>query len=78
MVATYWLLCATGASVTATVCTGMACIAAGAAFFCWQPEAAKPISTKQLTPRMRFNAVCLTRSFLCPGRFGPEFLFVPD
>ena len=46
MVATYSLLCATGARVTATVCTGRPCIPApgGAAGFFWQPVAASPIN----------------------------------
>ena len=62
MVATYSLDCGTGASVTATVCTGMACIpapAAAAGFF-WQPVAANPRSTKQPNPNMRFKALFLT------------------
>ena len=48
MVATYSLLCATGESATAMVCTGIACIpaAAGAAGFFWQPVAAKPNKNK--------------------------------
>jgi hypothetical protein len=51
MVATYSLLCATGAIVTVTVCTGKACIwglpAAAAGFF-WQPVAANPARITQL------------------------------
>ena len=50
MVATYSLLCATGAIVTVTVCTGKACgpppPGAAAGFF-WQPLAANPARTTQ-------------------------------
>jgi hypothetical protein len=68
MVATYSLLCGTGESVTVAVCTGMPCIPApaggGEAFF-WQPVAAKPAVTRQMNPRIRFNALILTESLLC-------------
>lgn len=80
MVATYSLLCGTGASETATVCTGIACIppaaGGGAAFL--QPASASPKKT-QLIPTIRFNAVVLacfsfSRAYpagtpVCPGFF---------
>jgi hypothetical protein len=76
MVATYSLLCGTGAIVTAAVCTGIACIPApaGAAGFCSQPTATSPARTRQPIPKLRLNTLILTRSFLCPGSFPPELL----
>jgi hypothetical protein len=59
MVATYSLDWATGESATDMVCTGIACIAAGAAGFFWQPVAANPNKTKPV-PIKRFNALFLT------------------
>jgi hypothetical protein len=62
MVATYSLLSGTGASETATVCTGMARIppaaAAGGAAFFWHPQTASPKAT-QVNPITRFKAVTL-------------------
>jgi hypothetical protein len=57
MVATYSLDCATGASVTATVCTGMACIptALDAAGFLSQPTIASIKITIQPVVKMRFK-----------------------
>jgi hypothetical protein len=81
MVATYSLLCGTGARVTVAVWTGMACIpapaATGAGFF-WHPVAERPIRIRELTARLCFKALFLTRSFLFPGLFGPRLGFVPD
>jgi hypothetical protein len=59
IVATYSLLCGTGARDTATVWTGMACIpaaaAAGGAAFFWQPQIASP-KTTQVEAIMCFKA----------------------
>ena len=69
MVATYSLLCGTGAMETVAVCTGMACIpapAGGAAAFFWQPLAASPTTTAQPILRMRFKTVVVTCPFFFP------------
>ena len=61
IVATYSLLCATGAMATVTVCTGRPCIAgpAAAAGFFWQPVAASA-RVKQLIKKVRIHLLCVT------------------
>jgi hypothetical protein len=73
MVATYSLLCATGDSLTATVCTGNPCIpapVAGAGAGFWQPAATNPATIKDIHPKSLFNTLILTEfSFIPDGRF---------
>ena len=61
MVATYSLDCGTGARVTVTVCTGIACIPAAvlASVLLWQPVAVNPRRTKQPIPKKRFKSINL-------------------
>src|SRR3954468_8862731 len=75
MGATESLLWGTGASETATFCTGMARIpppaaaAAGGAAFFWQPQTASP-KTIQVCPIKRFKTITLTCCIRCAASPG--------